>query len=150
MRNQARFVRIASTALLLSVVIGCGSSDSLPRQAVSGTVAVEGKPLDSGLVTFLPDDAGVATQGGAAIVAGKFSIPREGGLVPGKYKVSITAAGDTDERKVDTANNMPGMPPVPARDIIPKEYNSSSLLTAEVKAGSPNEFSFNLTATKKN
>jgi hypothetical protein len=135
-------------ALLLPGVLGCGASDNLPREAISGSVSVEGKPLESGLVVFNPEAAETPTQGGAAVVAGKFSIPREQGLVPGKYKVVVSAAGGTPEKQVDTTNNMPGMPPVPAKEIIPKEFNTNSLLTAEVKAGVKNEFSFNLTASK--
>jgi hypothetical protein len=138
----------ATLAFLAPSLIGCGSGDNLPREAISGSVAVDGKPLESGLITFQPDGADVATQSGASIVQGKYTIPRDQGLVPGKYKVTITAAGNTPEKQVDTAtnNNMPGMPPIPAKEIIPSSYNSASLLTAEVKGGSKNEFNFNLTA----
>jgi len=151
MWKHAAFAPVALAAVASMLLLsgpGCGASDNLPREAISGSVSVAGKPLESGLVTFNPDGADIPTQGGAAVVAGKFSIPREQGLVPGKYKVAVSAAGDTPERKVDTINNMPGMPPIPAKEIIPKEYNTSSLLTAEVKAGAKNEFSFNLTPTK--
>jgi hypothetical protein len=148
-----RFRSIASAAILAflaSSLMGCGAGDNLPREAISGSVAVDGKPLDSGLITFQPDGAEVATQSGASIVQGKYTIPREQGLVPGKYKVSITAVGNTPEKQVDTTsnNNMPGMPPVPAKEVIPSAYNSGSLLSAEVKAGSKNEFNFNLTAAQ--
>jgi hypothetical protein len=133
------------------ILMGCGAGDNLPREAISGSVAVDGKPLESGLITFQPDGTDVATQSGASVVQGKYTIPRDQGLVPGKYKVSITAAGNTPEKPVDSAfnNNMPGMPPIPAKEVIPSSYNSDSLLSAEVKAGSKNEFNFNLTAQAK-
>jgi hypothetical protein len=128
---------------------GCGGGDNLPREEISGSVAVDGKPLDSGLITFQPDGS-EATQSGASVVQGKYTIPRDQGLVPGKYTVTITAAGNTPEKQVDTLtnNNMPGMPPLPAKEVIPSSYNSQSLLSAQVKAGSKNEFNFNLTAAQ--
>jgi hypothetical protein len=149
-----RLRSIASVTTLAFVVpslilMGCGAADNLPREAISGSVAVDGKPLDSGLIIFQPEGT-EATQSGASIVQGKYAIPRDQGLVPGKYKVSISAAGNTPEKQVDTIsnNNMPGMPPVPAKEVIPSAYNSGSLLSAEVKAGSKNEFNFNLTSTQ--
>jgi hypothetical protein len=153
MRIPTRFRSIPSAvtlALLATGFIGCGASDNLPREAISGSVLVDGKALESGLITFQPDGTDAATQSGASVVQGKYTIPRDQGLVPGKYKVTITAAGNTPEQPVDTKfnNNMPGMPPVPAKEIIPSSYNSASLLSAEVKAGSKNEFNFNLTATQ--
>ncbi|MFM7316846.1 MAG: hypothetical protein ACKO5E_07840, partial [bacterium] len=75
--------------LLVSITIvlsGCGG-DGLPRQAISGSISINGKPLKSGVVNFVPQSAGMPTQSGAAIVEGKYSIPRATGLVPGKYKV---------------------------------------------------------------
>jgi hypothetical protein len=132
---------------VLPQLAGCGASDNLPREAVSGAVAVEGKPLKSGLITFLPNEPNTPTQGGTLVLEGKYSIPKTQGLVPGKYRVVITSPEDKPEVIVDKTNNMPGMPPVPAKEVIPKQYNSESLLTAEVTAGGKNVFEFNLVST---
>jgi len=151
MQKTGRFASLASAsavALVLLSLSGCGSSDNLPREAISGSVAIDGKPLDSGLVMFLPDGADIATQGGASLVAGKYSIPRDQGLVPGKYKVAVSASDGGAETQVDNTNNAPGMPPIPRKEIIPKEFSTGTMLTAEVKAGGPNEFNFNLTRSK--
>ena len=138
----------ASFALLGLNLAGCGGGDNLPREAVSGSVAVEGKPLKSGLITFLPDSPDVTTQGGGVLVEGKYSIPRDQGLVPGKYKVVVSSAEDKPEVIPDKAfnNNAPGAPPILAKEVIPAQYNNKSLLTAEVKAGGKNVFEFNLTS----
>jgi len=108
-------------------------------------VSVEGKPLPKGLITFLPADPETPTQGGGVIADGKYSIPKDQGLVPGKYKIVISSPSDEPEKVVDTTNNMPGMPPVVAKEAIPSQYNKDSLLTAEVKAGAKNVYEFNLT-----
>jgi hypothetical protein len=135
-----------ATVVLVTHLSGCVGSDNLPRQAVSGSVSVDGKPLGKGLITFLPSDPEIPTQGGGNIVAGEYSIPREQGLVPGKYKVVITSPEDKPEQVVDKANDMPGMPPILAKEVVPRRYNSESLLTAEVTAGGKNLFEFNLTS----
>jgi hypothetical protein len=141
-----RFRSMASTfvaAFLLFNLTGCGGSDKLPREAVSGTVSVEGKPLKTGLITFLPDDSNTPTQGGGVVLEGKYTIPRNQGLVPGKYRIVITSPEDKPA-PLDMTNNAPGMPPPPVKEVIPRQYNSESLLTADVKAGAKNEFEFNL------
>lgn len=138
----------ASAALLWLAAAGCGGSDSLPRQEVAGEVTIDGTPLKTGLITFLPASPDVPTQGGSAIVEGKYSLSRAQGLVPGQYKVVISSPEDKPEEFTDksTNNNAPGMPPIPAKEVIPAQYNNKSLLTAEVVAGRKNIFAFDLTA----
>src|SRR5207244_576719 len=63
---------------------GCGS-DPLGRRAISGTVNVDGAPLEKGQIRFQPIEK-QATSEGAVVTGGKFSVPREHGLVPGKYR----------------------------------------------------------------
>ncbi|WP_406700199.1 hypothetical protein V5E97_15350 [Singulisphaera sp. Ch08] len=150
MLNHARTGSIVfagfATLTLSTHLVGCGSADNLPRESVSGSVAIEGKPLAKGLITFLPSDSEIPTQGGGVIVDGKYSIPKDQGLVPGKYKIVISSTGDKPETVVDKTNDMPGMPPVLAKEAIPSQYNKESLLTADVKSGGKNVYEFNLTS----
>ncbi|MBX6312628.1 MAG: hypothetical protein IRY99_06865 [Isosphaeraceae bacterium] len=138
---------VAALFLLVFHAAGCGSGDNLPREPVSGSVTLDGKPLKSGLITFVPTGPDIPTQGAAAIVEGEYSIPRAQGLVPGKYKVVVSSGGGTPEQKVDTVADMPGMPPVPAKEAIPPQYNANSILEANVTAGGKNEFDFSLTSS---
>lgn len=129
-------------AVAIAVVSGCGSGgENLPRQAASGTVTLDGKPLPSGSISFQPTGEGQpATQADAPISDGKFEIPRAQGLVPGKYAVRITT--------VVTATAEGGVPgeayPKTAKEIIPKKYNAASTLTAEVVGGGAKTFDFTL------
>jgi hypothetical protein len=132
-------------ALSVLTASGCGG-DGLPRQGVSGSVSVDGKPLKSGSITFVPTEPDTPTQGGATVVDGSYSIPSAQGLVPGKYKVVLSSGEGTAEKKVDSTNDMPGMPPVPAKEVIPSQYGAQSVLEAGVTAGGKNQFDFNLTA----
>jgi hypothetical protein len=132
----------------LMVVVVSGCSDNLGNlQAVSGTVQLKGQPLDQGIIEFIPvgspTEAGdAATKSGAAISNGKYSIPRETGLVPGKYKV-IISSGDG----VNIEN--PEEPPGPtgnyvSRERIPAEYNAESKQEVTVAAGGANQFNFDI------
>src|SRR5262245_9090044 len=127
-----RFVP-ALLALFL-VLTGC-SNDPLGRHAVSGAVKVDGAPLAKGNIAFQPMD-GQPTQGGAAVTDCKYSVPRDGGLVAGKYRVAINAPIPGTGGKPDE-NAMPGDPPAPPKELLPPEWNRESTKTIEVKKEGP-------------
>lgn len=128
--------------LMVTALSGCGQKDPLGRQAISGTVTLNGTPLEQGAITFLPEGK-KDTSGGAAIAAGKYAIAREHGLAPGRYKVMINASKGGGIG----SNEAPGMP-APAIELIPEEYNTKSDKTVEVTDKGPNTFKFEI-VTKK-
>lgn len=138
-----RGFRVASAALAAFVLglAGCGG-DPLQRQAVSGTVTFKGKPLATGSIEFFPADPGVGTGSGAPIGDGLFQIAKDKGLSPGNYKVRVNAP--------DHVSQAPGGAPgsdsagTPPKELIPAKYNANTTLTAEVKKGAENVFTFNL------
>lgn len=119
------------------MLTGCGG-DPLGRQAISGAVTVDGAPLQKGNLSLQPTEQ-QPTSSGAPIVDGKYTIARDQGLVPGKYRVSINAAvpGTGGE-----ASEMPGMPPKPAKEMIPAKWNTESEQSIEVKKEGPFVFDF--------
>lgn len=139
-------------AILMSGLSGCGSgSDNLPREAVSGGVTVDGKPLKSGIVSFVPTDPNGPTQGNFTVIEGKYSVPKEQGLVPGKYDVKVSTSEQEEKKETESiSNGMPGMPPTRPKDAIPPMYNTNTKLTAEVKSGVPNDFQFPLSTKAAN
>jgi hypothetical protein len=135
-----RSVLLVSFVSLLATGIGCGPSD--PREAVSGTVTLDGKPLDQGTIEFVPTAQGVLS--GGVISGGKFDVPADRGLPPGTYTVRIYSA---DPPSGATASPDPGGGGYPmAKDRIPPKYNSESNVTAEVTAGGENHFTFEVTS----
>lgn len=117
---------------------GCGKSDS--RLALSGTVAVDGRPLESGYIQFRPIEPANHPATGANIVAGRFDIVDRRGALPGTFRVEITASRKTTRKVPDASGAM-----IEAfEQYIPAQYNQQSKLTAEVKAGGPNQFDFQL------
>src|SRR5687767_4430562 len=83
---RSRSVCTTFAALFFAVVIGCGSSDG--RRAVSGTVTFQGKPLDRGTIDFYRTGEPTVAAG-TLISDGRYEIPAEKGLLPGKYLVKI-------------------------------------------------------------
>jgi hypothetical protein len=125
-----------------STAAGCSqSSDELPREAVSGTVTLDGEPLASGTIQFSSDGgagSGTAPGGGSDVKDGQFSISRELGLVPGKYKVAINAAGKRNQAKTNEPGKRSGFAP----ELIPSQYNSKTTLSAEVKKGGSSDLKY--------
>ena len=135
---------ISVVACVMICIDGCGN-DADGRLAIEGTVTFKGSPLDNGSIEFTPLEsppAGVAeTKSGAPIMAGQFTIPAINGLMPGKYRVRITAGSQTD---VPDSGGLP-VPGGPSGvERIPAEYNVKSQLEATVTAAGPNTFSYEI------
>jgi hypothetical protein len=125
MRTQRRRL-----VLLLGAILIAGCGDPNARQAVSGTVSWNGQPLDQGRIYFAPITQGVS-EAGATIENGKYSIPRDLGLVPGTYKVSVFSY-DRTGAKVQS-EEIPGDPGASQfKERIPRKYNVETTLKAEV------------------
>ncbi|WP_435021212.1 carboxypeptidase-like regulatory domain-containing protein [Tundrisphaera sp. TA3] len=146
-----------SLGLLLGLALpGCGG-DGIPRESVAGTVTLDGKPLESGTIRFLPSDpAATQTTADAPISGGKYAIPASQGLAPGSYLVSISSPVPGED---PTAKKRPAAKPEesgtgaidapvepPMHDQIPRKYNINSTLKADVVKGQPNAFPFELTS----
>jgi hypothetical protein len=118
-------------------VTGCGGEAK--RLAVSGEVKFQGKPLDQGAITFLADEPSLGSGGGAPIKDGRYSIPAQHGLLPGRYKVMVTSVDP--KNPAPDPDSLPGYLPVPKDRVQPK-YNAQTALKADVKAEGPNTFNF--------
>lgn len=140
-------LRFGLSAVLLLVfavlpISGCGMNED-GRREISGSVKLKGQPLNEGVIEFHPlSTANGATKSGSVISNGEFTIPPESGLVPGKYKVLITAGdgrtpADSDELPGPTGNFV-------SKDRIPPEYNVNSNQEVEVKLEGPNVFQYDI------
>jgi hypothetical protein len=140
-RSLIRWVWFPGLALGLSLA-GCGRGDNLPRQALSGTVTLDGQPLALGVIQFQPSSPAEPLPAGAEIKDGKFRIPREDGPTPGNYRVFINSSGPKREltKAESSGEKMPGLAP----ELIPEQYNTKSNLTAKVEADKDNTFEFAL------
>jgi hypothetical protein len=163
-RAPRYFVALAMSGVLL-VMTSCSTDDGFgQRYPVSGTVNYNGKPLEKGEISFVPDDSkGVGATG--VIENGSYSLSTGGnndGARAGKYKVAITAKEDSSAKaKANFAKENKGADPgfVPrqflanaggeAKSLIPAGYGDTrtTTLTAEVKEQS-NTIPFELSDDK--
>ena len=130
-----------SCLLALLLAAGCGQKNPLGRLAVSGTVSLQGKPLDQGSIELSPMEGSPKVSTGAAIEDGRFSIPTPRGLPPGTYRVRIFS-GDTGARSPHP--EFPGEHITVPRERIPPQWNSNSDKQITVTRDGPNEFPFDI------
>jgi hypothetical protein len=124
----ARFVRCSLIAVIGFLALsGCGGGSGA---AISGSVSLDGAPLDEATITFVPEDGGQRQAAWAPVVGGKYAIDSSSGLGSGKFRVEIRAVRSSG----DKANpNEPTL--MTAKDIVPAKYNDKSELTVEIKPG---------------
>jgi hypothetical protein len=131
---------LAAAPFLLFVLVGCGGGDN--REGLSGTVTLNGKNLDRGVITFV-SEGNSPTQASAVVENGQYAIPQPQGLAPGKYKVSISSPdGKTPDADPNAAPGPSGN--FASKDRIPAKFNIQSKLEVEVKKGDPNKFDFSI------
>jgi len=124
----------------LYTIVGCGHKPDLPPIAeVTGSVTLDGRPLPSGVVQFVPDESkGTKGPPGVGYIDndGSFEIVTAGvaGALVGHHKIKLHAEeGDS-----------------PPRSLVPRRYNNekTSGFTAEVKADISNEVLLKLTSRR--
>jgi hypothetical protein len=145
---RTRGWRTATLAAGLSFLAGCSSGDvgdGLAREAVSGAVTLDGRPLDSASITFIPVDPNAPGGTSGEIQAGSYKIGSDRGPVAGSYKVAIATVPPS---AAGSEPPPPGEAPKPKPDPIPARYNAKTTLTADIKAGGPNILDFALDAKK--
>jgi hypothetical protein len=112
--------------VMLGVFIGCSADTK--QGSVSGTVTLDGQPLKSGNIRFVPADGQTATAD-AAITDGQFTAT----MPPGEKKVSISAPKVTGKKRVYETPDSPMIDIV--EELLPAEYNVRSTLTLNVAPG---------------
>lgn len=128
-------------------IAGCSGVKIPPLGQVGGIVTLDGQPLAMGQVQFLPDSS-KGTKGRMAVgligTDGRFSLtafkPGDGALV-GFHRVAIIC-----EEVQPAFDPNSKVAPQPPKSLIPVRYNdaNTSGLTAEVKSGAKNDFTFAL------
>ena len=87
-----------ATFLSALIMTGCSSNG---RNAVSGDVTLDGKPMKDGSISFRPAPGNDSNTAGGTISNGKFYLPANHGLKPGKYMVTIQAVQLTGRKIKD-------------------------------------------------
>jgi hypothetical protein len=124
-----RIVRAACVGALLVVLVvlaGCGG-ESMGQ--VSGTVKVDGEPLKTGAITFIPVDGKTQTAGGN-IEAGRYSVKKVPVTV---MKIEIRAPKVIGTKKLYPTPDSETRPLT--AEVLPARYNDQTELKLDVKSG---------------
>ncbi|MBN2024036.1 MAG: hypothetical protein JW809_14725 [Pirellulales bacterium] len=133
------------------LVAGCDRGPKLPPMAnVSGTVTLDGKPVPTGTVQFIPDRDKGTPVGPPAVgyidENGRFTLTTAGkpGALVGWHKIRVRA--QKEGSGLDQFGNM-----APSPWLIPIEYDNpnKSGLSAEVVADKDNDIPLELTSKLK-
>ena len=130
-------------ALLLTVLSGCGDA-GLPRVAVKGNVTVDGQPLKSGFITFIPTAGTEGPKASGKVADGAYELNRKDGPMIGKLRVEIRADQDLGYDLDDPEDFDAKAPRVLPKNPIPPQFNDRSTLVRETKEGETNEFDFDI------
>ena len=134
----------ASCTFLVATIVACcvgvGGCGPNASATSSGTVAFDGRPIETGVIVLRPLDGRLAPEA-APIEAGRFVVNGR----PGRRRVEIRGTQVVPESELPpTTPRMPGVPF--RRDYVPAAYNTESTLEVEVTAGGANVFNFDLKA----
>jgi hypothetical protein len=125
-RMKLRTIQLTAVCLAFAGTAGCSSDSS--KGTVSGTVTLDGQPLKSGLIRFIPADGRTPTAE-ATITDGEYSAQ-----VPlGEKRVSISAPKIVGKRKAYETADSPSVDIV--EELLPARYNVTSELTLDVTGG---------------
>ncbi len=124
-------LRIGCFAGLCLMTAGCGKQtpyEGQPRTALVGRVTIDGRPVDGGTISFIPQTSAQRVSGGA-IVNGTYVIPEEKGANEGSYRVEIRWQKPVGKkfRDPDTGE----MKDV-VKESLPPKFNTQSTLVATV------------------
>lgn len=154
-RSSFAGVRLRGPLLAISLIaslLGCGNDPSLPRSAVSGTVTLDGEPLASGTIRFVPIGETTGPKTTLRIEAGSFAAVQKQGPIIGRHRIEIDST-DTGGMQMDDEHAIQRLRSSGIRRIavvhVPPWYNQSSMLEESVMSERPNVFPFDLTAKRR-
>ncbi len=130
--------------LLLVASFGCGSSDGLNRQAISGSVTLDGQPISLGAILFEPATQESGTAVGATIRHGDFAISTREGPVPGSYRVRVYSSSGI---QAPPATGQTDRTPRPMVERVPARYNNRTELLERVHGRHVNRYRFDLNSS---
>ena len=149
MLSTHRRIGIVGAFVLCIGFLGCGGGpayDGPERASVSGKVTLDGAPVESGSITFIPEDSASRTIS-APIGGGAYLLSEGHGPNLGAYKVSISVPKKTETSAADETNRPDENDPDAYRrrkepeETLPAKYNSETELKVDVQSGD-NTFDF--------
>jgi hypothetical protein len=130
--RSSRGRRALSVGFFVFVCLAAGCGPKMVT--VTGAVQYEGKPVESGEISFIAQDGSRAPTG-AVITDGRYSVV----LSPGEKTVRIRAS-----RPIPAERRNPHDPAGLREDFLPAKFNDDSRITATVRREANQTLNFNL------
>jgi hypothetical protein len=127
------WLRLILLPLVLLLLSGCGGGGA-DRGAISGTVVLDGKPLEQGSILFTPIEGTHGSVAGGKIENGRFQFSAKTGPAIGRNRVEIRAMRKTG-KMVPKAFGRPGEMVPEQVEAIPPRFNAKSELKVDTKPG---------------
>lgn len=140
--------------LPIIVLTGCGTGETqIPRAGVEGEVTWNGKPIDDGVVLFVPSGGAAGPHTSpipAPIVQGKYLLKAADGPPVGQHRIEIRATRKTGKKTPEPSAAMKRFDPTLksvelTEQYLPPRFNTASTISREVQPGE-NLIDFHLTA----
>jgi len=157
MKNFSCLILFCCVPLVLS---GCGPANPFGTVPVTGTITVNGEPMEGVSISFTPADESGMTAYGMTIADGTFQLTTGGapfgtGAKPGSYRVTFSKV-DAGQM-VSLADHEAGVVsrgggPAAPTYLIPQKFSdpkTTGFDPVEVKKSGKNTFSFNLETKTK-
>ena len=127
-------------SVCIGLFSGCGDSGI----SISGKITVNGKPLESAEIKFLPLNSADNEHAGAVVTNGEYVVENDERIKEGEYQVQIRAFRASGKKLWDGMGDGTNKTMVDElAQFIPNRYNDSSELKVSLKKGD-NEFSTDL------
>jgi hypothetical protein len=133
-RGTLRTTHLISSALCILCLLGCADSGP-PTAEVSGTVRLDGRPIEEGSIQFIPVESSRGPSSGGVIQDGKYHIPRKNGVIVGTNRVELRAFKNAGT-KIQDPTAPPGVRTEARVQAFPPEFNDRSTVVQEIRAGS--------------
>lgn len=127
--------------LTVASLTAAGCSSSGPERAtVTGTVTLDGAPIESGSIAFIPEGSTTGPTAGATIEDGQYKTLKGWGPVLGTHRVEIVAHRTGKEVEVPGSGGAVAGPSGASsvrnsEMFIPPQYNTKSTLTVTITSG---------------
>ncbi len=115
-------------AFLCAAFLAVGCNSDVHRANLKGKVTLDDKPIEKGLVEFIPADGKTPSAKGGIIVNGEYSAE----VVPGNVLVKITSPEVVGKRKMYDTPDSPLVDDVKER--IPTKYNDETILKETIQS----------------
>ena len=131
---------LIACSLCIGLFSGCGDSGI----SIRGKITINGKPLESGEIKFLPLNSVDNEHAGAVVTNGEYVVENNERLKEEEHQVQVRAFRPTGKKLWDGMGDGTNKTMVEEiAQFIPNRYNDASELKVSLKKGD-NEFSTDL------